>query len=104
MVFGVNSNNIEFVSIDSGIFGTLTEAKGIANIAADRGTDLISIVSSPHHTRRAWLAFSAFLNKKEVTLHTYASNYQVGLRALLVEYLKLIFYRIIIVPIYTAIN
>jgi len=90
---GVKREDIELVVLKHSFFGTLKEAKGIADIASERGYTHLILVTSLHHTMRTWLAFSAYAGGRGIVLFMYASNYHASLYELLFEYLKLVFYR-----------
>ncbi len=47
---GIKKEDIELLSLEKGFFGTLTEAKGISDIAAKRRYERVILVTSPHHT------------------------------------------------------
>ena len=50
--FGVPKEHIEPVKIESGFFGTFTEAKGISSLIKIRGYKSLLLVSTPYHSHR----------------------------------------------------
>ncbi|HYA88529.1 MAG TPA: ElyC/SanA/YdcF family protein [Nitrospirota bacterium] len=89
----VKKEDIELVILQHSSFGTLTESKGIAQIASERGYTHLILVTSLHHTMRTWLAFSNYVKGRGIVLSMYASNYHASLYELLFEYCKLVLYR-----------
>lgn len=89
---GIPTEAMEPVEIEMGSFGTLSEAEGIARIAANRGYDELVLVTAPHHTMRAWLSFSEYLKGHHVQLYVYPSDENAGLGELLLENMKSLFY------------
>lgn len=94
---GVKKEDIELVILKQGFFGTLTEAKAVADTASQRGYKHLTLVTSPHHTMRTWLAFSKYVKERGIVLFVYASNYHATLHELIVEYFKLVFYRCVLI-------
>ncbi len=90
---GVKKEDIELVTLKRRFFGTLTEAKSIADTASQRGYTHLVLVTSPYHTMRTWLAFSKYVNGRGIALSIYASNYHATLSELIFEYFKLLLYR-----------
>lgn len=94
--FGVSKEYIEFIKVDEGFFGTLSEARDISKLLETKGIKSIMLIAQPYHTQRVWLCFSHFLKDKNVSLYVQDSNQKVFLRHLLVEYIKLKIYHIIL--------
>ncbi len=90
---GVKKEDIELVALKHSLFGTLAEAKGIADISSKRAYKHLILVTSPYHTMRTWLAFLKYVKGRRIGLFIYASNYHATLYELLSEYFKLVLYR-----------
>ena len=97
---GVKPEDIELVSFEKCLFGTLTEANGLSEIAGLRGYKKIILVTSQCHTKRTWITFSKAFEHRNISIAIYAANDPVGLRSLFYEYLKLALYKNIILPNY----
>lgn len=97
---GVKRESLELVSFKKGIFGTFTEAKGLSDIAAQRGYKRIILVTSQCHTKRTWITFSKTFAKKNIALSIQAAHDSVKLRDLLYEYSKFVIYKYILLPNY----
>jgi uncharacterized SAM-binding protein YcdF (DUF218 family) len=91
---GVSSDMIEFVVFKGGFFGTWSEADHICRLANERGYQNLILVTAPYHTRRVWESFSHKIKKPGTQLFLYASDETVYFRYLVLEYVKLIFYRV----------
>jgi hypothetical protein len=98
---GVKREILEPLSFKKGTFGTLTEAKGLADVAAQRNYKHIILVTSQYHTKRTWITFSRMFENHNIALSIYAANDTDKLRSLLYEYLKLLLYKDIVLPYYT---
>lgn len=96
---GVDKEDLEPIRLKKAFSGTLTEAKAISDIATTRGYTHLILITSPEHTMRTQLAFSAFLKDREVNLYIYGSHDRVSLRELLLEYVKLFLYKNVLLPI-----
>lgn len=94
---GVRKEDIEPVRVDEGFFGTLSEAKAIPSIASSRDFSGLILVTSPYHTRRAWETFNYFAEGLGLKLYIYSSDEKIFLRNILLEYLKVVFYRIFLI-------
>ncbi len=88
---GVPAADIEALTFEQEAFGTLTEAKGLANVAKQRGYQCLILLTTSHHTARVHLSFSHYLPDQE--LYVLASDKPVYLRFLLVEYCKYLVYK-----------
>jgi uncharacterized SAM-binding protein YcdF (DUF218 family) len=95
---GIAKEHIELVSIKEEFFGTLTEAKAMARIAHQRNFRCLVLITSRYHTARTWLAFSQYV-KNDRLLAVYGSRDCSSSSQLLVEYLKLILYKYIVLPL-----
>lgn len=101
---GVKREILEPVAFKNGLFGTLTEAAGLADIAAQRNYKHVILVTSQYHTKRTWITFSRIFEKQNIALSIYAANDSDRLRSLLYEYVKLVLYKDIILPNFTKRN
>jgi uncharacterized SAM-binding protein YcdF (DUF218 family) len=101
VALGVNKIDIEAVSFHKGFFGTLTEAKGVADLAANRGYRYLILVTSQYHTARTWLSFSTVMKRQNVTLSICGSKDDTDLTGHLFEYLKLVLYHNFVLPLYS---
>ncbi len=97
----VQKADIEPVAVKRGFFGTITEAKGISEIAIKRGYNRIILVTSRYHTARTWITFSKIFEHRNITAYIYAADEHVSLCSLLYEYFKLVLYQSLILPLYT---
>lgn len=97
MKSGVKVADMEFVGMTTGFFGTLSEARGIAELVKKKGYRRLMLVTSSYHTHRALFAFSTYLNGK-VELSVHGSDEKAPLHHLVAEYIKLLVYRYLLVP------
>ena len=95
---GVKKKDIEMVSIPSGYFGTLSEARGITSVAAARGYQGLILVTSSYHTKRALFAFSRSSVGHPIDLFIYGADEETSLGILLIESVKLIVYENLLLP------
>lgn len=90
---GVKSSDIEVIYAGEGLFGTLAEAKEVARLTLGRGYRQLILVTSEHHTRRAWLAFATNLAGQGIEVYAYMARDPGDLAMLAKEFVKLIVYR-----------
>ena len=90
---GVAAAAIEFVAIEEGFFGTWSEANSLSHFLRERRLRRLILVTSPLHSRRAWESFSRTIEQPDTNLALYLSDEPAYGRHLLMEYVKLIFYR-----------
>lgn len=90
---GVKSSAIELIHAGEGFFGTLAEAKEVARLMPERSYRQLILVTSKHHTRRAWLAFARNLAGQGIEIYAYMAHDGEDLATLAEEYVKLIVYR-----------
>jgi hypothetical protein len=95
---GVAKKDIDLVSIPSGYFGTLTEARGILSVAAMRKYRDLILVTSSYHTKRTLSAFSRSNIGHPIDLFIYGADEETGLGILLIESVKLIVYENLLLP------
>jgi hypothetical protein len=96
---GIERNRIEFIQIHKGFFGTLSEAKTLDDIISNREIKRLLLVSSSYHKKRVWVTFSALLRHTGVEIQIYSAEENVHVTDLLIEYLKLIFYENLLIPL-----
>lgn len=95
---GVRSEDIEFVRVWSGLFGTFSEARRVSQVVSEKGYSRLVLVTSLYHTRRTWESFTHFAEKRKLQVHLYPSDEEaVCLRQLLLESLKLVVYELFLV-------
>ncbi len=90
---GVKKEDVEPLSLKSGFFGTLREARTISQEVISRGYNVLILVSSPYHTMRVRECFSKYLKDKKISVFIYGSDDYPPLWALFLEYFKLILYK-----------
>lgn len=96
---GVAAESVEFVSVPPADFDTFAEARVISALARSRRVKRLVLVSSPHHTRRVWLSFSHFNTDNAFESYIYGSEERASTFELLLENMKLVFYRYFVFPI-----
>lgn len=96
---GVKCEDISFIMLQDGFFGTLREAKTLKTICIERGIEKLLLVCSSYHCKRVRSTFSAIFKNTGVEIDVHSADEQVGLRGLFIEYLKLIFYDKILIPL-----
>jgi uncharacterized SAM-binding protein YcdF (DUF218 family) len=90
--YGVPKKNVRPLTMESGNFGTYSEAMGVSKVVLEKDWSSLLLITSPHHTKRARKSFEYFLNKPLVKVCVIASMHQAGLFELLAELFKLKFY------------
>ena len=95
---GIRNNDVEFIHIKDGFFGTLSEAKTVARVLSRRGIKELLLVCSSYHGRRVGVAFSSYLKDDGVKMKIFSVDEKVPLTYLLVEYMKLILYENFLIP------
>jgi uncharacterized SAM-binding protein YcdF (DUF218 family) len=96
---GVKNTDIEIVSIAENFGGTYHEAKAISDLTLKRGYRYLLLVSSRYHTRRVWDSFSKMLQGRNVSLYVYPSDDPSGFKELVIEYIKLLTYDNLLLPL-----
>ena len=94
--FGVPSEAVRTVPVQSGLFGTFSEARAVARLAEQRSWSDLLLVTSPHHTRRVRESFQACLSSANVRIQVISSRDSQRLHELLREACKLIVYELIL--------
>jgi len=91
------------VMSDRPMKSTFDEAKAVKEFVKEKGYQSLIIITSPTHSRRAWLTFKKFFENEEVRILILTSSYsgfrpedwwkdRKYVRAVIIEYQKLIFY------------
>ncbi|UCE33096.1 MAG: YdcF family protein [Deltaproteobacteria bacterium] len=89
---------------NEGVDSTIDEARLVRKVVLDRGFKSVIIVTSPIHSRRAWLTFKKVFEDDKVEIISLPSRYQLFnpqewwkerkyAREVIIEYEKLIYYR-----------
>jgi uncharacterized SAM-binding protein YcdF (DUF218 family) len=100
--FGIPDNVI--LTSDKRVDSTIDEARVVRKAVLDRGFKSVIIVTSPIHSRRAWLTFKKVFEDDNVEMISIPSRYQLFnpqawwkerkyAREVIIEYEKLIYYR-----------
>ncbi len=89
---GIPDKIIEPVSIESGFFGTLTEAKYISRLINERGYKSIILISCPCHANRVKISFRNFLKNSNVRFYVQGSSEVNTFKQLIIELFKLKIY------------
>lgn len=97
----VPATDIEFIAMPPGNFGTLGEARHISGLVNGRHHGRLILVTSAYHTRRVSIAFSRFLGDRR-ELYIYGSGERIPFHHLVAEYIKVLFYRNILIPLSTS--
>lgn len=93
---GVRCEDIVFIKLQDGFFGTLREAETLREIVPRKSIKKLVLVCSAYHCKRVRYTFSIILENTGVQIHIRPVDEQVGGIVLVVEHLKLIFYHILI--------
>jgi uncharacterized SAM-binding protein YcdF (DUF218 family) len=95
---GVGREDIEFINLENGFFGTLTEAKTLRTLSVERGIERLVLVCSGYHSRRVWMTFSALFEGSGVEIEIHTADEKIGTWGLLIEYGKFLFYKNVLIP------
>jgi len=96
---GVAVENVEFISVAPAFFDTFAEAREISALVRSHRIKRLILVSSMHHTKRAWLSISHFNADNVFESYIHGSEEKAGIIELLRENLTLRIYRYFILPI-----
>jgi hypothetical protein len=96
---GVMCEDINFIKLQYGFFGTLREAKTLKTICIDNRINKLLLVCSAYHSKRVLFTFSSIFENTGVDIDIHSADEQVGLRGHFIEYLKLIFYENVLIPL-----
>lgn len=97
---GVPAGDVEAVPVPSSFFGTFREGSEISRFARERGYKRLVLVTSPHHASRAFLSFSHFAGGT-MEVYVQSSSDPASLGTLFAEYGKYIWYRWVLISVYT---
>lgn len=92
---GVPSSAVMTLSMERGMFGTMTEASNVAELVSQNNYMSLLLVAAPYHTQRVRLSYGHFLKDKEIEIIILGSGEPVYLRGLILEWLKLKAYEIL---------
>ncbi len=104
VALGIDKDDIEFIKFKQGFLGTVTEVRGISDLAARRGYNHVILVTSQYHTARTWITVSKMFEHQNITAYLYAADEPVSLSTLLYEYFKLVLYKNIVLLLYVNKN
>jgi uncharacterized SAM-binding protein YcdF (DUF218 family) len=96
---GVRPSDIETVPIPGTFWGTYNEAKWVSKLILSRGYGRLILISSPHHAERLRNTFLKFLGPSRVNMEIYLSDDPAGRSDLVLEYIKLLVYDHLLLPI-----
>jgi len=96
---GVAAEAVEFVSVPPATFDTFAEARVISALARSRRVKRLVLVTSSHHTKRVRLSFSHFNTDNAFGSYIYGTEEKAGIFELLLENMKLGFYRYFVFPV-----
>ena len=91
--FGIPRENIEPISMESGFFGTLTEAKHISQLVDKRDYKNLILITAPYHTKRTKMCFENFLKGNDIAINVQGSTENAPLKYLIIEFIKLKIYK-----------
>ena len=95
---GVETEHIEFIDIEPGFFGTLSEARTLANLSEIKETQNLYLVCSSYHSKRVLVTFSALLDEKDIIITIHKADEWMRITDLFFEYGKLIMYKNVLIP------
>jgi uncharacterized SAM-binding protein YcdF (DUF218 family) len=92
-----------FFTSDRTVDSTIDETEYIRDLVIEKGYKSLILITSPTHSRRAWLTFEKVFEEKDVKIHSLPSIYskfnpedwwtqRKYLREVIIEYQKLIYY------------
>jgi hypothetical protein len=96
---GIRKDDVEFIHVKDGFFGTLSEAKTVAGVLSGRGINELLLICSSYHGMRVGITFSTYLKDAGVKMKIFPVDERVPLAYLLVEYMKLILYENFLIPL-----
>jgi len=98
-LFNIASKDVEFIDVEEGLWGTLSESRTVSRQAYKQGYVHILVVTSVYHTKRVWLSFSTFSEDNNISFTVYAADDVPYLQYLLREYSKLLVYQYVLLPL-----
>lgn len=93
---GVSESDIEPLTVKNGVFGTMSEARAIADYMRRNSYKSIILVSSPCHTRRVKFSFTKYLKPAGVSIYIKGSEDKFAAREMILEHIKLKIYMLIL--------
>ena len=99
-MLNIASKDVDFIDVEEGFWGTLSESRKVLEQARQQGYAHILVVTSAYHTKRVWRTFSVFSEESNITFTVYAAADVKYLRYLFKEYSKLLVYQYILLPLY----
>ncbi len=95
----VKKGDVVPVAVEPSYFGTLSEARRISEMVRKEGYGRLVLVSSFSHTRRARDSFHRFLGGTPVDIYIHGTGSPTGFKELVFEYIKLILYDSVVLPV-----
>jgi len=95
---GIKRQDVEFLSIREGYFGTLSEARAVAGWMEERGYRTALLITAPHHTARVKRSFERMVGDSGCVCSVTGSAEEAPVSELLMENLKLAVYALILLP------
>jgi uncharacterized SAM-binding protein YcdF (DUF218 family) len=96
---GVKVEHIEVVPVFESIWGTYSEAAVMSDLVRERGYNRLVLITSPYHGERAWNTFYSFLESRNIRMEIYLADDSTGEKGLLIEFIKLLVYKKILIPL-----
>jgi len=96
---GVKDEDISFIKLQNGFFGTLREAKSLKTICIERRIQKLLLVCSAYHRKRVQSTFSMIFENSGVDIDIHTVDEHIGLMGLIIEHVKLIFYDTVLIPL-----
>jgi uncharacterized SAM-binding protein YcdF (DUF218 family) len=93
---GVLKSDIEPLTVKNGVFGTMSEARAIADYMRRNSYKSVILVSSPCHTRRVKFSFNKFLKPVGINIYIKGSEDKFAAREMILELIKLKIYQLIL--------
>ena len=98
-LFNIASKDVEFIDVEEGFLGTLSESRTVSRQADKQGYAHVLVVTSVYHTKRVWFSFATFSEESNISFTVFAADDVPYLQYLLREYSKLLVYRYILLPL-----
>lgn len=90
---------IELIRVQEYFFGTLSEAVAVKAAVSSIGIRCLTLVCSAYHSRRVQVTFSNIFQGTETNIRIKTVDEEIGLIELLTEFVKLIAYESIVLPL-----
>ncbi len=95
---GIRRQDVEFLSIHDGYFGTLSEARAVTELMEAREYRTVLLITAPHHTGRVKRSFRHMFGDSRRKCLVTGSAEEAPIGELLMENLKLVVYTFILLP------